>query len=62
METGIGMLLLLSQWRMVYAGNSRWFYISYIPGGEALEFSTDKAYGKGNFAKLKKAEVSGDKR
>lgn len=39
-----------------YAGNSRWFYISYIPGGEALEFSTDKAYGKGNFAKLKKAE------
>ena len=30
-----------------YAGNSRWFYISYIPGGEALEFSTDKAYGKG---------------
>lgn len=36
-----------------YAGASRWFYITYLRGGTALEFSTEKAFGKGNFAKLK---------
>lgn len=36
-----------------YAGASRWFYISYLRGGTALEFSTEKAFGRGNFAKLK---------
>lgn len=37
-----------------YAGDSRWFYISYMRAGETLSFSTDKAFGKGNFAQLKK--------
>ena len=36
-----------------YAGDSRWFYITYLRGGTALEFSTEKAFGKGNFAQLK---------
>ena len=36
-----------------YAGASRWFYITYLRGGTALEFSTEKAFGRGNFAKLK---------
>ena len=36
-----------------YAGAARWFYITYLRGGTALEFSTEKAFGKGNFAKLK---------
>ena len=30
-----------------YAGDSRWFYITYLRGGTALEFSTEKAFGKG---------------
>ena len=38
-----------------YAGAARWFYITYLRGGTALEFSTEKAFGKGNFAKLKTA-------
>ena len=42
-----------------YAGDSRWFYISYMRAGETLSFSTDKAFGKGNFAQLKK--VTDDK-
>lgn len=37
-----------------YAGDSRWFYISYMRAGETLGFSTDKAFGKGNFSELKK--------
>ena len=37
-----------------YAGDSRWFYISYMRAGETLSFSSDKAFGKGNFAQLKK--------
>lgn len=36
-----------------YAGDSRWFYITYLRGGTALEFSTEKAFGNGNFAQLK---------
>lgn len=47
-----------------YAGDSRWFYISYMPAGETLSFSTDKAFGKGNFAQLKKVtdyKVENDK-
>ena len=47
-----------------YAGDSRWFYISYMRAGEALSFSTDKAFGKGNFAQLKKVtdyKVENDK-
>lgn len=36
-----------------YAGDSRWFYITYLHGGTALEFSIDKAFGRGNFAQLK---------
>ena len=36
-----------------YAGASRWFYITYLRGGTALEFSTEKAFGRGNFVKLK---------
>ena len=37
-----------------YAGDSRWFYIAYLRQGEKLEFSTIKAFGRGNFAKLQK--------
>lgn len=47
-----------------YAGDSRWFYISYMRAGETLSFSTDKAFGKGNFAQLKKVtdyKVENDK-
>lgn len=47
-----------------YAGDSRWFYISYMRAGETLSFSTDKAFGKGNFAQLKKVtdyKVDNDK-
>lgn len=47
-----------------YAGDSRWFYISYMRAGETLSFSTDKAFGKGNFARLKKVtdyKVENDK-
>ncbi len=47
-----------------YAGDSRWFYISYMRVGETLSFSTDKAFGKGNFAQLKKVtdyKVENDK-
>ena len=47
-----------------YAGDSRWFYISYMRAGETLRFSTDKAFGKGNFAQLKKVtdyKVENDK-
>lgn len=47
-----------------YAGDSRWFYISYMRAGETLSFSTDKAFGKGNFAQLKKVtdyKVKNDK-
>lgn len=47
-----------------YAGDSHWFYISYMRAGETLSFSTDKAFGKGNFAQLKKVtdyKVENDK-
>lgn len=47
-----------------YAGDSRWFYISYMRAGETLSFSSDKAFGKGNFAQLKKVtdyKVENDK-
>ena len=47
-----------------YAGDSRWFYISYMRAGETLSFSTEKAFGKGNFAQLKKVtdyKVENDK-
>lgn len=47
-----------------YAGDSRWFYISYMRAGLTLSFSTDKAFGKGNFAQLKKVtdyKVENDK-
>ena len=47
-----------------YAGDSRWYYISYMRAGETLSFSTDKAFGKGNFAQLKKVtdyKVENDK-
>lgn len=47
-----------------YAGDSRWFCISYMRAGETLSFSTDKAFGKGNFAQLKKVtdyKVENDK-
>lgn len=47
-----------------YAGDSRWFYISYMRAGETLSFSTDKAFGKGNYAQLKKVtdyKVENDK-
>lgn len=47
-----------------YAGDSRWFYISYMRAGETLSFSTDKAFGNGNFAQLKKVtdyKVENDK-